>query len=229
MLQVAQKLCRDIALLGTDNGTAHTFHPESLSTKSGYESLYNNSSLIFQNGDAELWSRLCSFGNIAPIKMVVVLPGGDGYRLWIDPDQLYCGQAYDYTSDTFNCAVGYPAATPIGNAAGGVDTTLSQDNAMPWCVQKPTDPKAAAWLAQQKAADGSAIPVCPDSFLIPQNRLQTAPGGKRFGLDVWSTRGAINAGFSVFVYLRDFIGEAKPRAFRYNECELLEAQLGMTK
>jgi hypothetical protein len=227
MLQVAQKLCRDVALLGTDNGQAHTFRPQSLADKAGYESLYNGSGLIFKNGDAELWSKLCAFGNVAPIKMVAVQRNGDEFKLWIDPEQLYCGQSYEFTSETFNCSAGYPVGQPIGNAAGGVDATISQDNVMPWCVQKPDSAEALAWLSQQRSADGKLLPICPESFAVPQNRLQTAPGGKRYGVDVWSTRGAINAGFSVFVYLRDFIGEGRTRAFRYNECELFEAQRGM--
>jgi hypothetical protein len=39
----------------------------------------------------------------------------------------------------------------------------------------------------------------------------------------WATRGAINAGLAVFVYLDALIGKDQPIPPRYNECNLLKA------
>lgn len=233
MLQVAQGLCHDVAMLGTDRTK---LVPAEMGTNAHYLSLFTGSNLIFKNGDAELWAKLCAFDNPVPVRVYhVEKPAGNDYGLRFTPDDFYCSQKYEYTSEHFHCSEGYPAGTKIGNAFGGVDTGVTPDNIFPWCVAKPTKPEDQAWLDTQKTADGHPIPVCPDAYLateerngaiVPKNRLESKPPSTRYGIDAWATRGAINAGFAVFLYLRDFIGEGKPRAYRFNECELFERQLG---
>jgi hypothetical protein len=74
------------------------------------------------------------------------------------------------------------------------------------------------------ASDGHPLPLCPDELFPTGMAVKNPLQDRVFGavLDQWATRGAINAGFSVFLYLdRALKGEVK-RAPDYDHCELLQ-------
>lgn len=208
MLQVAQNLCLGVAFIGAEKGE---FRPHLLSPTE-MDGTYEKTGLITKNGDAELWKKLCSFDNPAPVHVGRVLAPASGEpRLFLPKDELHRAQAY-------------PAGERIGTELGTVAASLTPDNYVPWCVRAPQDPQVLEWLSQQKGSDGSPFPICPPAFAVEGNRLETTGVGGEIvytELNRWAARGAINVGFAVFLFLDDFIGGDKPRPPRYNECELL--------
>ncbi|HYQ03164.1 MAG TPA: hypothetical protein VER96_31035 [Polyangiaceae bacterium] len=216
MLQTGQALCKLIGEM-----KAGGFEPLDLATPLAQAGLHgSDGQLISKNGDSELWARLCTYNNPAPIHVISVNPiSSSEYNL----------QASNY--DTF-FAQKYPPNTPVGDQTGRVQSALGASNDTPWCVRQPlaTDAPATAWLAkkQAKAADGQlvALPICPSAVLDEANRFKSPKDPNtqvalRSDMDDWAARGAINAGQAVFVYLRQMISEGKGRDPRYDECEQL--------
>lgn len=209
MLQVAQNLCYGVA---TGNVVKPTLVPASMGEQRGWRDLNSGSGLIVSNGDAELWYRVCSFENPTPVR--VLQPGGSAENglLPVTEREMYLPAKY-------------PPNLPIGDERGLIQPQLTPSNLFPWCVAEPQDAGVAQWLAEQKTADGKPLPMCPLEFLTEENRLEvTLDDQQRYhfpGLQKWATRGAVNAGLAVFVYLDDLIGNDKPATPRFNECELL--------
>lgn len=201
MLQVAQQLCRGVAKLGTKN-----IDLNELGDQLQWQNLHKTAGgLIIQNGDAELWARLCAFENPAPIHVFTVagstMPITEG-----SPNDLYRGDKY-------------PVGVPIGNQRGQTVPSLTKDNTFAWCVAKPEDQALLAWANQNH------LVFCPDGFIDPANELEKVNNGSGWtfpGIEAWATRGAINAGLAVFVYLDWLMSKDQPPPPRYNECELLK-------
>jgi len=209
MLQVAQNLCLGVGLLGVQ---APRFQPAELSREELADS-HVYTGLITKNGDAELWKKLCTIDNPAPIRVSTVIDVSSGEpSLFPRKEEFYRPQAY-------------PPNQAVGNEYGGVEPNLTPENAMPWCVRLPTDPILVAWLQGQKGSDGKPLPVCPTGLLVEANRFATDldPSSQPVytELNRWAARGAINAGFAVFLFLDELVGKGQERAPRYNECELL--------
>ncbi len=212
MLSAAQNLCsqvlsRDFSVGPANGQLGKNDHPEG-----SWDETVHHTSLIPTNGDAELWARLCSIDNPTPVRAIQVAAGGDNIKLFT----------------TFYPASRYPTSVPVGNDRGNVDASLSSSNLMPWCIIKPEAfagaPAAAAAHAyiDAHAVDGQPLPMCPDQ-LFPNiarfgNPLQDAMAGA--ALDDWATRGAVNAGFSVFFYL-DEVEHGKKPLPAYDQCERL--------
>lgn len=222
MLQTAQALCQIVGEFQSG-----PFDISTLNTPTGRAALHDDDGrLITQNGDFELWTRLCTFNNPAPIHAVQVSNSGETITL----------QYHNF--DSF-FAQKYPAATPIGDGSGRVQPSFVADNSesantSPWCIVPPKQDDDAAWkwLNTQTAlaADGASrvpLPMCPDAVLVESNRLKpilkdTGTGlPLRGDIDDWAARGAINAGQAVFVYLDQMISQGKGRDLRYDECEQL--------
>jgi mono/diheme cytochrome c family protein len=212
MLQVAQELCKGVVRLGT----WHTLKPGDLRDRNAWEDLHANSGLIVTNGDAELWEQLCSFDNPAPVHVLRV--AGTIIQ--------------NAEADLFEPSK-YPAGKPIGDRFGSVAAQLTPDNTFPWCVATPTDPVLVAWLATQKASQAPGddkppppLPECPPGFDVEENRLKShfdnTDGWSYQGVETWSTRGAVNAGLAVFVYLDWLVSQNHPIPPRFNECELFK-------
>jgi mono/diheme cytochrome c family protein len=220
MLSQAKSLC--LGLLGPTQ--INNFQP--LASTGYLDSTPLVNRLILQNGDAELWLRLCAVGNPPPVHV-----------LTLTPNELELGVAAVYNSNGDLNIDGsylvdsslYPAGTPVGNELGGVDPSLesptasSKGNLWPWCVQDANASAAqAAWIAANN------LPVCPCNVkvmsatchgsVIPTCEPAT-PTGACFADDAgnaWAVRGAINAGMSVFLYVQS-IEESGP-APDYNTC-----------
>jgi hypothetical protein len=204
MLETARALCTSIVR----RGNGRSFEPELLNTSGGSDTLHKGSSLILANGDAELWGALCTYDNPAPIHAISVTMTGAPPK-----------PALFLYSDYFDAAA-YPAATPVGNVTGGLDSALLPGNDFPWCIQQPTDQDQAAFVEASRTSDGKRLPICPAALLSDEHRWSsnetTTPK-----LDAFATRGAINAGWAVFYYLDAMISQGHARVPAYNECELL--------
>jgi len=165
----------------------------------------DQTALIATNGDAELWQRLCAFNN-RPILRVIIPQAGPVFSRQL------------YWADT------YPANAKVGDHLGNVVTGVDPaTNFFPWCVN-PTE-KEPGDLAEFLKGRDLEVPMCPPAVLDFTNNVSAEDE------NIWVTRGAINAGFSVFVFLEALTkgeisvnGVTKPfRAVRYDECQLLEA------
>jgi hypothetical protein len=227
MLSQAKSLC--LGLMGTSFGDEVQNSPVFLPVDGkGYldtsvTSL--NSRLIRSNGDAELWLKLCSMANPPPVRVLYPARTGslaldvpvieDSHGLAIDGDS-------GVAKGRLIPASAYPANTPVGDVNGGTDPSLTAANTWPWCVddRNPASDAQAQWIVSQ------GLPVCPQSVKDFGDQClhdQTPSGGACFGNDDanrWAVRGAINAGFSVFTYIRSI--ENSTPALDYDQCELLK-------
>lgn len=208
MLQVAQALCVGVARMGANSST---FDLAELGGTSDQDSLYAGTALIQKNGDAEMWTKLCSVDNPPPVRALSIAVRGNDVVVFHEPRSLFWPQTY-------------PGDAPVGSFEGRVESGVSPDNLFPWCIAPTTDPEAAQWLAEQKTADGKQPPVCPASFLSEANRYKSelVNGGEKYvDIEKWALRGAINAGLAVFLYLDDMVANGRPPYPAYGECEKL--------
>jgi mono/diheme cytochrome c family protein len=203
MLETARELCKAL-VTRVSSGRVDV---SSLNSATGRAALFDDSPFLIGNGDAELWEKLCTFDNISPVHGLSVDPDGSGgFQLRNNPSNLIKPELF-------------LAGGAVGNARGRVEPSLAPGNDFPWCVLKPTDASALAFVEQQKTSDGQPVPLCPDAAAASENL--TAPDGPETAR--FATRGAINAGFAVFAYLDDVIGKGRPRDLRHTECEQLGA------
>jgi mono/diheme cytochrome c family protein len=207
MLATAQELCRHVLpwQLGYDKV------PFDVATGSFS---YEHSALIPTNGDAELWQSLCSINNEPPIRGLTAVDwNATPVAFVLDPYQnLYRPS-------------GYPADTPVGDHHGKVAPLLGPDNVLPWCIVTPSDAGQAA-IAQKyavdNAIDGTPLPLCPDSLLSGNHQMLQDPPSLDNGHDDlgnWATRGAINAGMAVFLYLDQIVVKGLKPVPAYDRCE----------
>jgi len=178
--------------------------------------------LIDDNGDAEMWLRLCSLNNRRIVRVPYVERwtsqtgnGSPGPRLV--PDQsLYYADAY-------------PATAPVLDHRGQIAHGVSADNLFPLCLRAPADPTERAFADAFLAAQPVRVPYCPAELFAGNDRyrLRSIPDpdipGRRVLIDArrWALRGAVNAALSVFLYL-DAIerGIVTPKP-AFNQCEQL--------
>ncbi len=179
-----------------------------------------NHSLIPENGDAEMWLHLCSMANPAPIHVLTIdfVPPPNG-RVLLDVPTIQDSN-YDLriAGGSLVANSTYPAGVAIGNSSGGVDPSLDASNEWPWCVD---DNLAAPNL--KPAIEQSGLPMCPAAVSsTAETGCEQSNSPNCFGNDqanAWAVRGAINAGFSVFTYVRS-IENTGPLP-DYNQCNLL--------
>jgi hypothetical protein len=244
MLQVGRDLCA-LALPHAPNNVLVDFERFFLTGPGGKvkwddkEDSLNG--LLTDNGDAELWLRLCNLDN-----PVVRVPSFDASgHAFIDPARSF----YWVTKES------YPDTAPVLNHLGQTVTGIhtfddGQDKAnfMPVCVRQPlncikdADPCGACAEGEKMACQGANeahgskyhAPWCPESLFAtdaegkPKFLFKSIGPADSMGngtiwtdIDQWTTRGAANAGLSVFLYLQDLeAGKVSPRP-AYNECEKL--------
>lgn len=169
----------------------------------------SQTALIEENGDAELWQRVCSYGNVPIVRVISFF--ADTSNVIFSPTH-YRGDAY-------------PAGAPVGDHLGYTKTGLDpKTNFFPWCIDAETFPsRAQAYIDDNAQFFKGGVPVCPSGFRTVENQLAAEDA------EVWATRGAINAGFAVFVFLEAMTkgqlmvdGTTKPfKPVRYDECQLL--------
>ena len=127
----------------------------------------------------------------------------------------------NFTGSAMNLryAASYPADALVGDGHGQVQTGIAASNSTPWCIQRPADDAALDLIKGQweaHAGSGSEPPYCPDAFLAQSDNLFTADDVER-----WATRGAMNAGMAVFLYLDALSKGQKQHAIPYDHCEQL--------
>ena len=175
--------------------------------------------LIWTNGDALLWQRLCTLNNPAPVRAIrsnAVPPKWDpSFR--IDPGaNLFTGIPNMVKSGS----QGYPGGVTVGTERGTVADRISSDVAFPWCVAIETSERDKANTVLDNPDNylqGKRLPVCPDELITSDNRWTDADIRK------WSYRGAINAGLVVFDYLDKIAKKQIVVQPRYDQCDLLSA------
>jgi hypothetical protein len=96
----------------------------------------------------------------------------------------------------------YPPSTPVGNQHGGTDASLQTSNLWPWCEIDTATATANNW------------PLCPAGLNTAENELTAEQA------DAWAVRGAVNAGFGVYLYVQSLLKMNAPPP-DYNQCEQL--------
>jgi len=163
--------------------------------RGGFELTEKGTPLIMANGDAELWLRLCSIHNPPPVRALVVLTG--------EVVRTSTRQFYPQSS--------YPSTERVGDHNGSVRRGVQPDNLLPWCIANT--PAGIAYAQNHPIGDPpEPLPVCPADLGAPLTEEDQ---------ENWATRGAMNAGLSVFIYLdRATRGITTPPP-PYDRCDLL--------
>lgn len=218
MLKLAKALCQQVLPADIANSVKVTLDAAFFSK--GTFDWTEATSLIDTNGDAQMWQHLCSVGNRVVVR-VPVAKWGTPEDPVIDPvASLYWGDAY-------------PADAPVLDHRGHVTSGIQANNVFPMCFRKPANSEQLALADQYIAAhpvggpSGPTIPYCPDilfsdpkwllsSVVDPESSTYTLSDANR-----WAARGAINAGFSVFLYLDQLVkGKVSPKP-QFDHCEQL--------
>ncbi len=195
MLTVARDLCAEVF---QRNGWY--FDPKTQEVDS------DQSRLLFSNGDAEMWTRLCTFNN--PQHVTVVRYADNG---------KFQAQA----GGEVHSREQYPKDALVGDPSrAGFTTGIQAGNTAPWCLATPTvnDPSDYAaeireyWSTTFGAS--SEIPFCPPGL---QSMKVIDELGQR-----WITRGALNAGLAVFLYLEEITRGQKQPPIAFDQCEKLQ-------
>jgi hypothetical protein len=173
-----------------------------------------------------MWQRLCTMGN----RTVVRVPWVANWSMVGQvPPTIVPSQSLYYGDGG-----AYPASALVLDDRGHATSGIQPDNAFPMCFRRPVDAQQRALADQYLAAHpvggagGVVIPYCPDSlFSDPKLQLESrmndmvAGGYQLTGADRWAARGAINAGFAVFLYLDELVkGHVSPKP-SFNHCEQL--------
>jgi hypothetical protein len=176
-------------------------------------------SLIYSNGDAALWERVCSVDNPTPIRAITVLVST---RTKVSLNTLL---------DLYPPEL-YPPNTPVVNHLGQVVTSSSSggiqaENYFPWCIRAPTDSAKEAvdtWVAKNAADDGTRLPYCPEldrngNPYIGKSYTANDPHLSGEDLQRWTLRGAANAGLVTYTYLSQLASEDIVPTPTYDQCE----------
>lgn len=203
------------AYLGFDHEIEGPGFPEYDARRNGSLDFgFTESPLVAVNGDAELWLKACALGNPPPIRVVELGPCGlrpTDNQCKNDAPRFVITGAYwpDIDGEWV-----FPNETRFGDHRARVVEGLRSDNLLPWCVKRPADAVGvgaleAAWRAGPHPSE--APPYCPTGLFqgyvdaaqnIEVHWLEvqplSVPDPRR---DAWATRGAMNVGASVFLYL----------------------------
>jgi mono/diheme cytochrome c family protein len=157
------------------------------------DELLNGTALIQTNGDSELWRRVCSLDNPAPVRGIKV----EGFK------PVAGGREHLYDPASF------PAGAEVMDHNNEIRDGLTADNLFPWCVEPVESERQAAVdsFRERYAKNERLPPYCPAGLQLVDR-------------DVWSRRGAMNAGVMVFLYL-DAVSRGQLTPLRYDECDRL--------
>jgi mono/diheme cytochrome c family protein len=183
--------------------------------KSGEGRRWTESSLVASNGDAELWIRLCSMDNPGPIRAIEFHYRATLQRPRDGEPQFAVASAYWRDLDGRSVL---PEDVRLGDQHGRIRVGQSAwdvSNTLPWCILEPTAEDEQNGVGREELLDvwhgyagreNETPPWCPEELFVGRNvgleLLEVAPldttDERR---DRWATRGAMNIGASVFVYL----------------------------
>jgi mono/diheme cytochrome c family protein len=239
MLSVAKALCLSL-LFGTADPTAMLFHATSGATPIDVEKVWfttdpsgntlkADSNLFASNGDAELWRSVCTLANPPPVRALY------GSLDSAFQDKIAGGadsSLQPYSTDLFPPELYGP--NPVGNDQGAID----QDGIHP--IDGP-NPNFQPWCYRNASSSPEELPKCPStiddgSVSMASVDLNILQGGTTptcstttqcWGpaeADRWATRGAINTGLVVYLYLQALANPTVTNVTPptpYNRCELL--------
>jgi hypothetical protein len=221
MLSQAKALCR--SMLGPQ-----TAEPASVDVQNGYFAASYaggalNTALIWKNGDAEMWLRLCSYVNAPPVHIVSA-------NLTVRP--ISTSGSFDPEPGGFVPADAFPDGAQVGTENGwdpghpttydhaaNADPSSPGANLWPWCVDNTADGNNGIVPSASSVAN---LPVCPPAVLAAAQLCRQGRGTGCFDADAgnnWAVRGAINAGFAVYLYVQYIESHSPPPD--YNQCEQL--------
>jgi mono/diheme cytochrome c family protein len=213
MLSTAKGLCA--SLLG-GNTAVQLFSPGQ-----GYLDVAGlDPSLIHTNGDAELWLRMCTFANPSAVHVLrynsgqPALPYAVG-NSGIDFSQLAFQQFVDPAAYVANggTSIGDERGNVItlasSGASGGLPTNWPQ---WPWCID----------MTGVSPLPATSYPICPAGVTTLVRNCDTQSGcWTEDAANTWAVRGAMNAGFSVFLYVQALELLANPPP-DYTQCDQLQ-------
>ncbi|MFT3923002.1 MAG: hypothetical protein QM778_10740 [Myxococcales bacterium] len=235
MLTVPRKLCQNLldASEGlTSSGFTLSGDPNSDAVW-GVRDPYAHGSakdvLLSTSGDREMWERICSFQNLKPLIVVEPVYGKDEAKnLIVSSLKVNFAPRESYGSTR---AVGDPRRVDAsGQPLNGISAGIHDDNPEPWCIVNPTGAQADALNAYLAALDASKAPLCPPelqpgttamlNYDLPSVAENPDQKTGRASMEIWSIRGAMNAGLAVYLYL-EALTHGKPAAVPYDHCEEL--------
>jgi mono/diheme cytochrome c family protein len=203
--------------------------------------------LITQNGDADLWVGMCNKNNRPVVRVLDLYPpdASDGSpRPVISPrTSMYWADHGQCDPTKGACAPCYPDDAEVMNHRGETVRGVQPDNLLAVCLRRPNCPAGASCddcTASsepgycQKANAVRArhrVPWCPAQLFAKDAQGQSLCQFRKVerelqkfdyvDIDQWATRGAINAGLAVFLYLQDLASGKTTALPPYNQCEKL--------
>jgi hypothetical protein len=219
MLRLGLSLCEQI--ISADPQQTTEFSLSTLLSSGRYE-WSDVSGLIQQNGDAEMWLRVCNLGNQPVVR--VVNPAG-GWTATTDLANLTLTK-YNLYAATDSTGKDVYEANPVMDQSGNIQTGVTPQNLFPLCVLKPSDPTqlqyATAALQAEPALKKNVIPFCPAALVQSSNRLKIdTDTGENVDGRKWAAPGAINAALAVFLYLDGVEKNPAKRQPLYTQCNLI--------
>jgi mono/diheme cytochrome c family protein len=205
MLSIAQQLCKEVLGESANKPNVKAFMDPNIGAIIHANGGEAGTALIEQTGDAETWLQVCSYMNTPPVRVIL-------------PPTNYTGL---FSIQDWRPALGYSTKSLVGDHRGALATGVARTNLFPWCMVPPATPEqqAAADKYVSESRAGKALPFCPADWLA------TAPEWMDADRERWSVRGAINAGVSVFLYLKQRSEDAangKLPPPSYDQCELIK-------
>jgi mono/diheme cytochrome c family protein len=240
MLQLAQELCSNVLVSVSSAGASVLTAPLSPLPRFPI-SWTQQTALIGDNGDAELWMKLCTLGNRPVVRVVQPAgAGSDSVVPWEEANHLFFSATSLYWGADAQGVPTSPAGAQFLDQRGNVTTGIPAENVFPICVAPPSAEARAsadAFLDQHRIA-GNLVPYCAPELFADKTvtddggnvtktkkwRLATSIDGASQTLvtddaNRWAIRGAINAGVAVFLYIDGLArGEIMPKP-PYNQCE----------
>ena len=235
MLQTARELCKLTLPFNSVTSSSISFSDlvKNAADGSKYVDWSAFPGLITNNGDAEMWARICNTSN--PVVRAV---GWDSSKKALA--LMGIESFYWVTNDKYPNERSYPDDADVMNQIGQIEKGIKPGNLVPMCL-KPTDASCAVGpdpcaacpdpsgecKSVQSFYANNKLPWCPASLFVKapdlKEKWQFRYRGAEdfFDATAWASRGAINAGLAVFLYLQDLeTGKRTPQP-SYNECEKL--------
>jgi len=230
MLNLAKGLCAEV--LPDESALANLKSP--VYGAAGWSTEYpllanrDKSAFIRGNGDWEMWMNLCSRFNRPVVRVYGLRQSSDkSYEIFL--------KALVYADGDAAGVGAYPADQAVWNHRQVAVSGVTPDNYYPACFQEPTSPLPGEASPYEGIGAGElatlrarlTMPACPPAFLRHPETLMwygLSPTDDQVdAIKEWELHGAINAGMSVFSYLKanrdKLVNNSLPPY--YSECQKL--------
>jgi mono/diheme cytochrome c family protein len=234
MLNLAKGLCAEV--LPDESALANLKSPvySALGWSGDYPLLASSSKSAFirSNGDWEMWMNLCGRFNRPVVRVYGLRQASDNggsksYEIFL--------KALFYADGNGAGNGAYPSDQPVWDQRQVPANGVTPNNYYPACLQEPASPLPGELNPYSNISTDElaalrarlTMPPCPPAFLHHAESLMWyGPNPSDAQMDAikeWTLRGAINAGMSVFSYLkanRDKLVQNNLPAY-FNECQKL--------